>query len=277
MVPVKHSTIGKSRLAATLGTHRPDLAVAMALDVVLACLQCPGVAAVTVVTDDPAVAQPAREAGAAVLADDPGRGLNEALLHGLAATAARHPDAGQVCVASDLAAARADELAVVLAAAADEAPMGPVTAIVRDAEGTGTSLLMGTAGVALRPRYGSASAAAHLHHGAQDLTALAGPGLRRDVDTVEDLMTALRLGVGPRTEQLVRQRLLRPATVVERTDRAVVLVEESGARLVAPLPDVLLPPMVEVHPGQAVDVLLAADGSVAAVTVPPGSPERTAQ
>ena len=42
--------------------------------------------------------------------------------------------------------------------------------------------------------------------GVQDLTRVAGESVRRDVDTLQDLRSALGLGVGPATAEVLRQR-----------------------------------------------------------------------
>ena len=50
------------------------------------------------------------------------------------------------------------------------------------------------------PRFGAMSARAHADAAARALTVDA-PGLRRDVDDLDDLRAALELGVGPQTER----------------------------------------------------------------------------
>ena len=72
---------------------------------------------------------------------------------------------------------------------------------VADAEGVGTTLLAAAPGTPLQPRFGADSARAHRDSGAVALPAPA--ALRRDVDTPADLREALRLGVGPRTRDVV--------------------------------------------------------------------------
>ncbi|MYV99167.1 2-phospho-L-lactate guanylyltransferase, partial [Streptomyces sp. SID3343] len=69
-MPVKPLSIAKSRLAGTIGPgHRPELALAFAVDTVRAALACERVFAVLVVTDDARVAAAVRAAGADVAAD----------------------------------------------------------------------------------------------------------------------------------------------------------------------------------------------------------------
>ena len=194
VVPAKRLAVAKTRLR-PLTTGAPEshaaLVLALLADTVAAALACPVVDTVLVVTDDPAAAAEVTRLGARTVADEPDSGLNPALEHG--AQAARSP--AVAALSSDLPALRPRELAAALAAA-EAAPR----CFVADAHGTGTTLLTAV-GTALRPSFGSGSAAAHRAGGAVELTG-DWPGLVRDVDTEADLRTAVRLGVGPRTSSL---------------------------------------------------------------------------
>ena len=135
-----------------------------------------------------------------VLPDAPRAGLNAALRHAAAVAAASYPDAGLAALAGDLPALRPGELDRALAAAAAAGGRS----FVADAAGDGTVLLCATAGVELRPAFGSASRAEHAVSGARDLTAVLAnevAGLRHDVDTVDDLSAAAALGLGPATRR----------------------------------------------------------------------------
>ncbi|SOD93055.1 2-phospho-L-lactate guanylyltransferase [Blastococcus haudaquaticus] len=198
VVPAKRLGVAKTRLR-PLTAARPDaeeahreLVLALLADTVAAALACTVVDTLVVVTDDPAAAAVVTELGARVVADEPDRGLNPALEHGVRSA----PGPAVAALSSDLPAVRADELAAALDAAA-----GTARAFVADAQGTGTTLLTAV-DVPLRPRFGAGSAEAHLTSGA---VALAGswPGLVRDVDTEADLRAALLLGGGPRTTAVV--------------------------------------------------------------------------
>jgi 2-phospho-L-lactate guanylyltransferase len=191
VVPVKHLHLAKSRLDRAFSpAARADLALAFAVDVVSTALAVPLVTAVLVVTDDERAAEELVAVGAHVVHDQPDDGLNPALTHG--ATLLRRDDArcGVAALSADLPALRADDLAAALAAATGRG-------FVADATGTGTTLLAAAAGHELLPAYGARSRDRHLASGAVELPGA--PGLRRDVDTPEDLAEALRLGVGPRT------------------------------------------------------------------------------
>jgi 2-phospho-L-lactate/phosphoenolpyruvate guanylyltransferase len=192
VVPAKLLAVAKTRLRpltdrAPDGAHG-DLVLALLADTVAAAVACPAVDAVLVVTDDPAAAAVVRSLGASTVPDEPDRGLNPALSHG----AANATTDAVAALSSDLPALRPAELA----AALERAAAHP-RAFVPDADGSGTTLLTAVS-VPLDPRFGRGSAAAHAASGA---TALDGdwPGLRRDVDTADDLRAARALGTGPRT------------------------------------------------------------------------------
>ncbi|MGY1812114.1 2-phospho-L-lactate guanylyltransferase [Blastococcus sp. SYSU D00820] len=196
VVPAKRLAVAKTRLApVTAGAAavpHAELVLALLADTVAAATAAVGVVDVVVVTDDPRAAAVVTSLGARTVGDEPDRGLNPALAHGARSARTR----AVAALSSDLPALRPAELAAALAAAG-RVPRG----FVADAAGTGTTLLT-AAGVALDPRFGSGSAAAHAAAGA---VPLAGewPGLRRDVDTAGDLAAALALGVGPATSVLV--------------------------------------------------------------------------
>lgn len=195
VVPVKRLSLAKTRLASYGDATRQELALAFAADVVLAAREA---ARVLVVTDDPAAATLLRALGAEVTADDPDAGLNPALAHGADLLRAADRALGVATLSADLPALRTDELR----AALDQVGAGQRGFVV-DLAGTGTTLLAAGPGTELDPAFGPGSRAAHLASGAREL--VAGPGLRRDVDTPDDLRAALALGVGPRTSAVARE------------------------------------------------------------------------
>jgi 2-phospho-L-lactate guanylyltransferase len=199
VVPVKVLAQAKSRLTGLADRRRSQLALAMAADTVGAAIRADAVAAVLVVTDDPEVGEATGDLGATVLADEPGAGLNEALGHGAGYARSRWADRGVAGRAADLPALRPEELAIALAAAASLR-----VAFVPDAAGTGTTLYAAVPGAQFRPRFGRFSRRRHVADGAAEIAAgqqLA--GLRRDVDTVDDLRLAAALGLGPRTREVL--------------------------------------------------------------------------
>lgn len=192
VVPVKHLHRAKTRLALPADA-RPAVVLAMAADTVAAAVACPLVAAVLVVTDDADAARCLAALGAEPVPDVPDAGLNPALAHGVAEAARRRPWCGVATLSADLPALRPDELGAALVAAAAHR-----RALVADVEGGGTTLLTARSARWLCPAYGPGSAARHRALGHVDLS-VAAPSLRRDVDTLDDLDAAVRLGLGPRT------------------------------------------------------------------------------
>jgi 2-phospho-L-lactate guanylyltransferase len=195
VVPLKPLAVAKSRLADATGAVRPALALAFALDTVAAALDCPGVADVTVVTDDPVAGDRLARLGALVVPDVPAAGLNAALRYGAERARDRRPAGAVAALNGDLPALRPAELALVLG----EAARAVERAFLADAAGVGTTLLAAAPGVALAPAFGGASRARHLASGAREIVLPQVPSVRRDVDTPEDLREALALGLGPRT------------------------------------------------------------------------------
>ena len=223
LLPVKVLARAKSRLAVLAGDRRRELALALASDTVTAVLACPEVARVVVVTSDPVAGPLLAGLGAIVVADEPadrsdrlgtpgtldGAGpapllgdlgvqdlLNAALRHGAAVAARRWPGTGLAALTADLPAMSPAELATALRAAGS-AP--GAAAFVPDAAGVGTTLYAVPPGGEFLPLFGGASRARHAAAGATELGLAGVTGLRRDVDTPDDLREALALGVGPFT------------------------------------------------------------------------------
>jgi len=192
VIPVKVLALAKSRLTGLAGPTRAELALAMAADTV--AVACAAAGSVIVVTDDAQARAELSALGAVVVPDQPGDGLNAALRFGAAQADERWPGRGRAGLAADLPALGAAALGLALTAAA-----GASEAFVPDAAGTGTTLYAAGPGVAFHPRFGLGSRAAHLSAGALELRIPGLEGLRRDVDTLDDLRDAARIGLGPRT------------------------------------------------------------------------------
>lgn len=198
VVPVKRPELAKTRLADAAGEHRPDLARAFAADTVAAALTCPVVTEVVVVTDDTAAAAELSGLGGLVVADTPDAGLNAALHHGAESIGQRRPGAAIAALSADLPALRPDELTIALNAAA-----GFERSFVADAHGIGTTVYAVRGGGRFDPQFGGRSRAAHRAAGAVEIEVAGIPSVHRDVDTGVDLYDAIRLGVGPRTKEIV--------------------------------------------------------------------------
>jgi 2-phospho-L-lactate/phosphoenolpyruvate guanylyltransferase len=184
LVPVKALPAAKSRLAgfsADADAHA-RLVHAIRDDTLRAARSAPGVARVVRISNTVDVDHE-------LLQRRPG--LNAALHEGARHAHDRWPTDGVAALVGDLPALTCGELARALAVAAEHE-----TAFVADAAGTGTTLLTALPSQTLDPRFGRGSAA---RHGKQAAALPAGPGLRQDVDTADDLRAALLLGVGPST------------------------------------------------------------------------------
>lgn len=201
LVPVKALGLAKSRLAhAVEPEERADLVLAMFQDTLTAARGLDN-ARITVITSDRRVAAVARESGASVLADPPATNerdrsdsLNAALRTAAEHARAQSPGVDLVALQADLPALRSHELAEAL-----EVARATGTMIVADHTGSGTTALLHCSPqFPLRPQFGPGSARRHRDTGALAVEA-ALPGLRLDVDTIDDLGAAAALGVGAGT------------------------------------------------------------------------------
>lgn len=187
-MPFRGMPGAKSRLARGLSAEQHVLLVdAIRADTLSAVHAAEQVARVVVIGD---ISGP----GVAVVQQS--RGLNGALRDGWRFALQRWPEDGVAALVGDLPALRPAELSTAL----EQAATHP-RSFVPDAGGTGTTLLAAIPGAVLNPRFGRGSAARHSATGGLSLDA--GPGLRHDVDTVEDLRDAIALGVGEHTAGVV--------------------------------------------------------------------------
>jgi 2-phospho-L-lactate guanylyltransferase len=205
VIPVKPLAKAKSRLrgAADGGIGEPRaharLAMALARDTIEAVRATPAVRQLLVVSSDPVVAAELGVFGIDVVPDGPVPGLNAAYERGAAVLRERDPAATVGALQADLPALRPAELDDAVAAAlALFGADGARRAFIADAEGTGSTFLLAAPGSALDPRFGPDSARRHEESGAHPLTGH-WPGLRRDVDTADDLRDAADLGLGEHT------------------------------------------------------------------------------
>jgi 2-phospho-L-lactate/phosphoenolpyruvate guanylyltransferase len=207
VMPVKVLAQAKSRLAVLAGPRRPSLALAFASDTVSAVLTCPDVARVLVVTSDTVAERQLSELGASVVPDSPDAGLNEALSYGALVAARRWQGSGIAALTADLPALRPAELSRALRAACAAAAAGNASSFVPDAAGVGTTMYAVAPWGAFSPQFGGPSRRQHALTGAFELSLDGIAGLRRDVDTPEDLRAAVALGTGFRTTALAGELL----------------------------------------------------------------------
>jgi 2-phospho-L-lactate guanylyltransferase len=216
LLPVKVLARAKSRLAVLAGERRRELALALAADTVTAAVACQDVARVVVITSDPVAGPLLAALGTVIIPDEPldlkaapaapgaaalgvQEALNAALRHGAGEAARRWPGTALAALTADLPALRPAELSAALrrAGAAEGA-----ASFVPDAARVGTTLYAVPPGGEFCPLFGGASRARHAASGAAELAGDDLAGLRRDVDTPDDLRAALTLGAGPRTTAL---------------------------------------------------------------------------
>jgi 2-phospho-L-lactate/phosphoenolpyruvate guanylyltransferase len=207
VIPVKGLPAAKSRLLPASvddAAHRV-LVEAIRADTIAAARSAAPVARVLLVSDQ------AGHGGA--VGDRPGvadvqvlvqtrPGLNAALAEAAAHAGNSWPADGVAALVGDLPALRSDELADALTAAAHFP-----RAHVRDAAGSGTTLLTAIPGLGLDPSFGPGSAA---RHGRGSVAIEGRPGLRHDVDTAEDLAAAGPLGLGAATADALARSSVTP-------------------------------------------------------------------
>ena len=136
-----------------------------------------------------------------VVADPPHdpryEGLNPAVADAAGHAGAVWPEDAIAVVVADLPALTAHAVDLVLAEA-ETVDLG----VVVDRQGMGTTMLTAAPGYPVRPRFGPGSARRHMGLGATRLTAP--PSARTDVDVLDDLEAARRLGLGPAMTALFR-------------------------------------------------------------------------
>lgn len=197
LVPLKPLARAKTRLlgAADGGAGSPQLharlALALARDTLAAAARAALVVRVVAICSDAVVRAALAGDGVETIPDEPATGLNAAVRHGAAVLGTAHPAAAVAALQGDLPALRPEELDCALR---DGLAAGG-RVFCADRSGHGSTLLLAPPGLALDPRFGPRSAAAHRATGARELPGCR-PGLRCDVDTAEDLSTARELGLG---------------------------------------------------------------------------------
>ncbi|WP_022882057.1 2-phospho-L-lactate guanylyltransferase [Gryllotalpicola ginsengisoli] len=192
VIPFKGAPGAKSRLAAVYDDgQRSALARAFVADTVAAVRAVPAVAGVTVVSNEAGLDRllgaaegiaPASALAPVEVLPDPGDGLNGAVRHGIASFRGQEPTGHIAVLLGDLPGLAPEELARALELA-QEHPL----AYVADASGTGTTMITIAPDAAAEPMFGEGSAAAHAAAGFTRLEVPAEWGLRRDVDSPEDL------------------------------------------------------------------------------------------
>lgn len=191
-MPLKALPAAKSRLVTDLDAGRhADLVEAIRADTLAAARAATAVARIVVVTDEEA------DFEADMVLVQKASGLNAGLAEAAAEAVRRWPEDGIAALVGDLPALVPAEFDAALDAAATHP-----RSFVPDTPGTGTTLLAATPGTPLQPEFGTDSASRH-RKTSTELTA--GPTLRADVDTPQDLADAKSIGIGPRTAAILNR------------------------------------------------------------------------
>jgi len=190
IVPVKPSARAKSRLQPPRGVDRATLAHAMARDTLASAATAVGACQVWLVSAEGSIRDFANGLGCR-LVDDPCEGLNAAVSAGL--TEAGGVGTRLAVLLGDLPSLRPEELRTALSRCAQHR-----VAAVADRHAEGTTLLTGIA-VPLMPLFGPGSAGRHREQLGAVMVTGALPGLRCDVDDLDDLATATGIGLGAHT------------------------------------------------------------------------------
>jgi 2-phospho-L-lactate guanylyltransferase len=186
VIPLKPSGLGKTRLGADAA-----LARAIALDTVEAASGASRVGRVIVVTaDESLIGELDAMAGVELVVEPRPSGIAAALELGFAVAG----EDARAALLGDLPGLVPEELDTAL-----ELAEGFERAFVRDAEGSGTTLVTARSGVGFVERFGPGSAAAHRAAGLAELDVSALSSVRHDVDDAAQLEALARRGPGPRT------------------------------------------------------------------------------
>lgn len=195
IIPVKPWNEAKTRLEVD-PTVKTALARAFFEDVLTVAIGCPRVATVAVVSREPGVIPIVDEVDARLF-DEPGtpetRGLNSAVATGVSWARSQAAEQPVAVVPADLPAITSAALAEVLELASEHE-----RSFVPDMTGEGTTVLCAKRPSMLSSAYGDRSAARHVQQGATPI-AQVDRRARQDVDDLDGLRAAIRLGPGRRT------------------------------------------------------------------------------
>jgi 2-phospho-L-lactate/phosphoenolpyruvate guanylyltransferase len=190
VIPVRGGGLGKSRLDVDPARRRA-LATAFAGDTVEAAR------AAALVGDLIVVGELEETPTGVRVIPDPEEGLLAAVAAGLALLARMSPGPAAVLL-GDLPSLGSRDLDHALVAAASHE-----RAFVPDAEGSGTVLIVARSATGHAAAFGADSAARHRAAGYVELSVPVDSGLRRDVDTIDQLRAAAAHGLGARTAALL--------------------------------------------------------------------------
>jgi len=196
LIPASALEVAKSRVKLPVPLRR-DMAQALLTHTLTESLSARRVGLVLVITADPVLAEVAKALGAQVEIERPPYGLNRAVLTGRRLLADVMPRCDISVLVSDLP--LLDRVELDEAVGQFHAGSGPLSVV--DKDGRGTTFLMHARGSMPPTRFGPGSAHAHAQLGYR-LTRGPFPGLRHDLDTLDDLRTAVSASQPPRNRFL---------------------------------------------------------------------------
>ncbi len=216
ILPIKRFTEAKQRLAESVAEElRAELVRAMIADVLLALAQTSAIERTIIVSSEPAIAAPAREHGALIIADTLERGQSAAVGLGVERALADGCDR-VLCIPGDCPALDPAELEALLAGGEQD---GAPVVIVPDRHGRGTNGLLLAPPDVIAASFGVDSCARH-----RGLAAAAGVAcaVRRPASLLLDIDTGADLAA-------LRERLSGTHSRARRT--RAVLGEAGGEQL----------------------------------------------
>jgi 2-phospho-L-lactate guanylyltransferase len=189
VMPVKHLSHAKSRLAVCLGDDRSEFAKSLFLHTLDAVQSCGLFGGVLVVTPDAQVVALAEARGARTVTDH-GASLNAACSLGLSASRSLGGDFS-VFVHADLALLRAEDLTQLLQSyrSACETAHSPLVGLVRCKDGDGTNIVICPRTTPFEPHFGPQSFARHA--AVTSHCELQNANAAFDIDTGDDLLHLL--------------------------------------------------------------------------------------
>ncbi|MCP4004430.1 MAG: 2-phospho-L-lactate guanylyltransferase [bacterium] len=205
-VPVKDFTRAKKRLRSRFSDAEVERILrALLADVLDALKSAKHIDRVLVLTDDPAVADAAREAGARVRERKPDPGLNPVIDEAAADLEAQGYD-GMLVVLGDLPLLKGADIDAMIDASGDY----PV--VIAPAADEGTALLLRRPPTRIPARFGPESSRAHQiaaqEAGCEALWYTAMPeSTRVDLDTPDDAVRLIATAVPCRTREILRELL----------------------------------------------------------------------
>lgn len=198
LLPSKPLALAKSRLAPDLrDAERQAVSFAMFHDVLECLCRARSVDTVAVVTADRQLLDLTLRMRAMAIDEGTPQGLNGAAALGTAQCIARGATSVLILL-SDLPLVTADEIDALYA----DQPQAPHVRLVRSHEGLGTNALLRSPPSVISTRFGgrsfedhvAAADGARVSHSALDL-----PGIRFDMDTIDDIQALVRIGRPSRT------------------------------------------------------------------------------